>query len=210
MKAKLILLLAVATFACTDAGAQSKYPKNLFSTSQMRVDSVRAPHGLDWYLQSREARVIAAAIAAYMGVDPTYVALATEVIPTARQDGEETYYDLPVAPGYVFCAARIGVRSIVPSEGGRASVINAVGGESSVGVYTWTPVRGLGEVRAWVEAYGQVTGIRPAFLAEFRDKGVCRAPGQRIFECRGNPCAGAEWGSIQEAGPSTPDLTQGF
>lgn len=206
---KAIFPLAIALISLPVV-AQPKYPQNLFAVSQMRVDSTRAPHGVEWYLQSREAKAIVGSIATYMGINPAYVTLATSAVPSSRQEGEETFYDLPVPNGYAFCSTRIGVRSIVPADGGRASVINAVAREESVGVYTWTPVRQFGEGRSWVEADVQVTGILPQYLAEFRSKGVCKAPGTQILGCRGNPCSGVEWGRIQDAGPTTSDLTQGF
>jgi hypothetical protein len=210
MKSKNFLLIIVSSLACASAVAQTNYPNGLFSTSQMRIDSVRTPHGLDWYLKSREAQAILGSIAAYMGVNPKYVVLATEAIPTASQNGEETSYRLPVAPGYTFCAARIGVRSLAPAGGSRASVINAGSDNSSVGIYTWTPIQGIGGGKSWVEADVQVTGIRPEFLTEFRQKGVCKEPSQEMLKCRGNPCPGVEWGRLQDTGSSTSDLTKGF
>ena len=98
------------------------YPRDLFAVAQMRVDSVRQPQGLDWYLQSRQAKDILTSVAAYMGVDPVYVRLALEIKPTGRAEGEETFYIVPVPAGYVFCAVRIGVRSLVP-----ATVIGRIG-----------------------------------------------------------------------------------
>jgi hypothetical protein len=187
----------------------SDYPKNLFAVAQMRIDATREPHGLNWYLKSREAQGIIQTVAAYMGIDTTYVKLALDSIPKVVRVEEETHFGLPVPSGYAFCAARIGMRSMVPGTGERAAFISANATATSVDIYTWTPVRHLGEGRSWVEADVQVTGIKPEYLEEFRNKGVCKPPAPQILKCRGN-CPGVEWGRIQDAGATTSDLTQGF
>lgn len=206
---KKISNLVILVLLYCGVAVANDYPRDLFAVAQMRVDSVRQPHGLEWYLQSREAEGILSSVAGYMGVNPAYVKLALEVLPTASVSGEETNYGLPVPDGYVFCAVRVAVNSLNPGSGDRASVIGVSASENMIAVYTWTPVGHLGEGRSWAEADVQVTGIRPSYLQEFREKGVCKAPGE-VLSCRGNPCPGVEYGRIQDAGPSTGDLSKGF
>jgi hypothetical protein len=150
-----------------------------------------------------------AAVALYVGADPVYVGLAYQAIPRVSIAGEETNYELPVAEGYAFCAARVSVVSLAPGGGDRASVINATAFEPHVHVYTWTGSQVLGGGNSWVEADVQVIGIR-RYLAEFRDKGVCRAPPVRFLECRGNPCPSANFGNVEKAVNAAPALAEGF
>lgn len=208
-KINLVLLIFASSIA---PASYSAYPEDLFAVAQMRVNSVRQPHGWNWYLKSREAQAILTSVTTYMGVDPFYVKLALDAIPSAKIAGEETFYSLPVPSGYVFCAARISVISMAPGSGKRAAVINAGNRGDSLGVYTWTPVRHFGEGRAWVDADVQVTGIKEQYVQEFRNKGVCREPTSDngyILDCRGH-CSGVEWGRLQDAGSTTSDLTKGF
>ena len=213
-------LISVAAVAATlaalwPAGAQAEsYPSDLFSVNQLHFDAVRSPRGLDWYLQSREAKAIIGSISAYMGVNPKYVTLAIGSMPKANSKGEETWYELPVASGYSYCSARITVTSLAPADGDRPSSISASvfpGGTAKI--YTWTPVRHFGEGRAWVEGDLQVTGILPRYRDEFIRKGICAPLTQQIglLECKGNPCSPAYHGGSHkgEAGKKEPALAEG-
>lgn len=117
----LIVTTVVASGSCI---AAPKYPRNLFAVSSLHYDSVREAHGLDWYLKSKEAKVILGASAGLMGIDPTYVQLAVAAIPTATRIGEKTNYVLPVPSGYAYCATRIRVTSVVPAGGAQSPTIN--------------------------------------------------------------------------------------
>jgi len=212
---KTITGLTVVAFLITFlASSVQAYPRNLFAVTTLHYDAVRAPHGLDWYLQSREAKVIIASISGAMGVNPAYVALATQAKPSASPVGEETNYVVPVEPGYVYCATRLKVISIVPADGDRASVINAAVNSNELQMTTWTPVRQFGEGDSWVEGDIQVYGIKAEYLDEFVAKGVCKKITQQtpIISCRGVATCGAgvSHGDPLGAGPTTPDLSSGF
>lgn len=203
----------VVALWCAGAHAQS-YPSDLFSVNQLHFDAVRSPRGLDWYLQSREAKAVIGSISAYMGVNPRYVTLAVASMPKAEKRGEETWYELGVAGGYSYCSARIAVTSLVPADGDRASSISASvypGGTAKI--YTWTPVRHFGEGQSWVEGDLQVTGILPSYQDEFIRKGICAPLTQQIglLECKGNPCSPGYHGGSQkgEAGQKEPALAEG-
>jgi len=209
---KLISMMGIGLiFSCNSAFSQGKYPKNLFAVTQLHFDAVRSPHGLDWYLQSREASVIISSISNAAGIHPVYVALA-RAIPTGVQQGEETHYRVPVESGYAYCATRIRVTSIVPADGDRASLINAAVNPRELQMTTWTPVRHFGEGRSWAEGDVQVYGIKPAYLEEFIGKGVCKRVTQQegILSCRGSGCGGITHGDPMDAGNSTPDLKSGW
>lgn len=151
------------------------------------------------------------AVAIANGADPTTVALIASVIPKASQSGEDTYYELGIPQGYVFCAARINVTSVVPETGDRASVIDAgnrINGRT-FDVHTWTPVRQLGEGRSWVDADVTVISIRSEYFDEyyesnpdnaFSDKGICENPTADdgyILQCRG-ACSRTEVGRADQ------------
>lgn len=206
-----VVLLLVSLTSQVEA-----YPDDLFGVTQMRVNSVREPHGLDWYLKTREAKAILSTIASFMGIDPRYVSLATDAIPQVSVVGEDTFYHLPVPAGYAFCAARIVIHSIVPGSGDRPSEISAGIRQdgTALGVYTWTPIRHYGEGRTWIDADVQVTGIKPNYLQEFRNKGVCKEPTSNnpddvILRCKGH-CSGVDWGRIDSAGTTTGEIANGF
>ncbi len=211
MRAIYVALMFTISFFATSVYA---YPRNLFSVSVLRYDAVRQPHGLEFYTNTREAKAIISSISAMMGVDPTYVYLAMNAQPTARIEGEDTHYVLPVEPGYVYCATRLRVTSVVPADGDRASVINAAVNIKELQMTTWTPVRHSWEGRSWVEGDVQVYGIKPEYLDEFVGKGVCKKVTTQvaILSCRGkNSCAaGISHGDPESAQPTTPDLSKGF
>lgn len=206
-------LAIVASFVSSSVFAES-YPDKLFAVSQMHFDASRSPRGLDWYLQSREGKVIMGSIAAYMGIDPRYVTLALNAIPSGRVEGEETHYALAVAGGYAYCSSRIGVQSLAPASGDRASVINAsVYPEGVARIYTWTPVQNPFGGKSWVEGDLQITGILPQYLQEFTQKGICApVPAQvGLINCKGNPCSpGYHGGSHKgEVGRQESNLLEG-
>lgn len=209
-----IFLAVLMNLSFTPAFAQS-YPDNLFAVNQMRFDASRSPRGLDWYLQSQEGRAIAALAAGYMGINPRYVTLAINALPTARNDGEETFYELRVANGYAYCSSGVMVESLVPASGDRPSVISAsVYPGGKVGIYTWTPVRHFGEGNSWVEGDVQITGILPQYLNEFTQKGICAPVTAQVglIECKGNPCPPGFHGISKrgEVARKEPKLVRGF
>lgn len=148
-----------------------------------------------------------------MGVNPVFVALGTQNS-TAIPVGEETNYVVPVEPGYAYCATRLKVDSISPADGDRASTINAAVNPKELQMTTWTPVRHPGEGRSWAEGDVQVYGIKPEYLDEFVNKGVCKkvTTPVAIISCRGKSTCGAgvTHGDPLGAGPTTPDLSSGF
>lgn len=190
---------------------EKKYPAGLFAVSSLHFDSVRAPHGIGWYLQSREAKALIGSIATAAGVHPLYIALAS-VQPSAQAVGEETHYVLPVERGYAYCATRIRVTSIVPYSGERASVINVAVNPTELQMTTWTPVRHYGEGNSWAEGDVQVYGIKPEYLNEFVANGVCKNVTSHIgiLSCQGSDCTGITHGNPQNAGNQVPSLENGW
>jgi len=211
MKTTHLALMLIISALASQANA---YPRDLFAVSLLHYDSVRQPHGPDFYLQTREAKAIIGSISSVMGVDPTYVSLAMSAIPSASVEGEETHYVLPVAAGYAYCATRLRVTSIVPADGDRASVINAAVNPNELQMTTWTPVQHFGNGRSWAEGDVQVFGVKPEYLDEFVKKGVCKkvTAQEAILSCRGKDACGpgVSHGDPEGAAPTTPDLTKGF
>ena len=212
---KITLALAIVTSCFSSLVFAESYPNGLFAVNQMHFDATRSPHGFEWYLQSQEGQAIAAAAAASMGINPRYVTLAINALPTGRTEGEETFYELRVANGYAYCSSGIFVQSLVPAEGDHASVISAsVWPGGKVGIYTWTPVRHSWEGGSWVEGDVQITGILPQYLNEFTQKGICAPIPAKIglIECRGNPCSPGFHGISKhgEIARKEPRLVGGF
>jgi hypothetical protein len=181
------------------------YPTDLFVVTQLSMDAVRQPHGMDTLLSARDSRQIRASVSKFMGIKNSYLNLSTNA-PTAEAKGEETFYNLPLPAGYAACAARINVVSIVPASGERASFLHAAVRTDSAGVYTWTPRRQAWEGRSWVEADLQLLGIKAEYQQEFQKKGVCGQRGANdwdLAKCRGNPCVATPFGKLETAGQST-------
>jgi hypothetical protein len=214
MKLKTCAASAAVLFISISS-AYAEYPARLFSVSQLHFDSVTEARGFVWYLRTREAEVILDSIAGYMGIDPQYVSLALRALPTKEIRGEESFYGLPLARGYKYCASRVGVRSIM-SVNGHDSVLGVTPGPDALAIYTFTPGGGLFEGQSSVEGDAQLVGIKPEYFEEFLDKGVCaELPGGALLSCKGNPCPGYEHGHYKDLSSThqvegTPDLKGGF
>lgn len=123
--------------------------------------------------------------AAYLGVPSNLVTIAMAAVPTANRKGEEGFYSISLPSGYQYCRSSIRTISVVPATGDRASVMSANSNALGVGIYTWTPRRGFGEGRSWVEADYTVYGVRNDIADKYRISGVCRAYNQQLVNCRG-------------------------
>ena len=204
MRTKLFLIMALLTAG--NAFAQA-YPDGLFAVTKARINEVREPHGMDWYLQSKEANVIRSAVATDMGINPKFVSLALQLAPKVEVKGEDAYYNVPLASNYAFCSAYIGAESLVPAGPTQAAAIDARTTHQGLVIYTWTPVKIYGEGSTWVKADVEVIGIKPEYLSEFRSKGICKEPIQRaILKCKGNPCSPIRFGKTQNVGGVVPPL----
>ena len=209
-----IVILTISTSLISGSAVAKprlkKYPKNLFSLSLLHFDASRSPHGLDWYTNSTEGKVILGTIATTFGVAPIYVAMASSVIPPPTTQGAQTSYRLPLAAGYVPCAATITVQSIVPAAGEPHSTINAAINPTEIQMTTVTPVLGLGKGQSWAEGDIAYYGIKREYLDEFIKKGVCKAVTAHVFlytchnqpECNnpalwGNPAAAAKLSQLK-------------
>ena len=207
-----IVVAVVFYCLCNGASAQT-YPKKTFAVTTVHIDSMRNARGLDWFLPNHTAQGILGSIAAGMGIDPSYVALATAAIPQPAMQGEQTDYRIPVEPGYTYCASRIRVISIVPRGGGQASLMNVAANSQELQITTVTPRLPPGQGRSWIEADIQVYGILPAQQNEFVSKGICKnvTPQVFVWSCRGSDCdSGVEHGNPMEAGAAAPTMKEGW
>ncbi len=201
------LAILISFYSSTVLG--TPYPDNLFAVNQIHFDTSRSPQNMDRYIQSRDS------IGVHMGIDPRYVALATNGIPKVTAEGEETWYEFPVAEGYAYCSSRISIVSIVPASGPGASVVSAsVEPKGFVGIYTWIPKLRAWEGKSWVEGYLEITGILPQYLQEFAQKGICAPISAlvNLINCRGNPCSPGYHGASRdgEVARKEPRLVGGF
>lgn len=193
-----ISFLSVAVFTIV-APVFAEYPKNLIAVSKLHFDATREPIGLPDIIKTNEGKAICAGVAAFFGIEPEYVLLAIEALPTATKKGQETFYDLPVQKGYVYCGCRIMVHSL----NGNRTVINGSifpDPQEHLGIYTFTPPGGVGEGSAWVEGDAEVYGILPEYYEEFKSRGVCASssPATRLFECRKGDACNVNHGDMQK------------
>lgn len=179
-----IVVLAVSiSFMCAGAMAKpsKQYPKKLFSLSAMHFNAERQPHGPEWYLGSDEGKAALGYLASALGVAPAYVAMAKAAIPPPKMEGAQTDYRVPLAKGYVPCAAMITVQTIIPASGSPFSTINAAINPDEIQLSTVTPV--LGGIDGRSMAIGDVAyyGIQAKYRDEFVKKGVCRPVAKQEF-----------------------------
>lgn len=185
------ILLALFNFETAIAGG---LPNGFISVSQMHIGNDRLSHGFEWYLKSRDEETIRKSIAKYQNTAPRFIRLDLESKPRVKRNKEETYYDLRIPNGYVFCAVRIGVRSLYPETGEKAPIIKAMLSGRHLKIYTWTPGYYFWEDKSWVDADVQLIGI----WESFQSSAECRTP--EPLECKGSPCLGMEYGGINRYG----------
>ncbi len=154
---------------------------------QVKLDQVMQPKSVtDTLVECTKSPICKAALdaaAAYVGVDSSKITSAVALIGQSKA-GEESNFSYKLPSGYQYCRAKIQTVSVVPASGDRASFMSITGTAREVGVYTWTPVLGLGQGRSWVEADFTIVGVRDALVQQYRSSGVCNAKYVRA-ECRG-------------------------
>lgn len=182
---RLVMFLSAALFVFVwPASAQTE-----FVVIRAVVNPVMQPKKVEDALQecanSNVCRALADSAAAYMGVPPGTISAAMAAVPRASRDGEEGRYSIRLPKGYQYCRSRIVTKSVVPATGDRASVMSARSRKDGVGVYTWTPRRGLGAGRSWIEATYTIYGVRDDLAAQQRAGGTCKPIGKILISCRG-------------------------
>lgn len=126
------------------------------------------------------------AAASYFGVQPGAVSAAMAAIPKPKSQGEESWFEIHLPQGYEYCRSKIETVSVVPATGDRASLMAARARVNHVYIYTWTPRRGLGGPRSWVEAKYTVLGVKQSLAEQARQAGTCRSNKDvLIIDCRG-------------------------
>ncbi|MDI4655540.1 hypothetical protein [Xanthobacter autotrophicus] len=105
---------------------------------------------------------------------------------TFLRKGEESYQSIHMPSGYVFCAARFNLTSIVPRSGKRASVVGVGGEPGGASVYTWTPRRKSHEGRSWVDLKIDIAAVKSDHFEQYRDK--CNTGYKRLISCKGDKC----------------------
>ena len=125
--------------------------------------------------------------ASYLGVPTILVTAATGFVSGGKPDiSEEGHYTITLPPDYTYCHSKVDVASVVPADGPRGSILSVTSTPVGVGVYTWTPKRGLGQGRSWVDANLTVYGVLKTKAEENLATSKCVTPGQNFLNCRGN------------------------
>jgi hypothetical protein len=130
-------------------------------------------------------RTLADAVASYFGATPGSISAALASVPRAESKGEESWFTIQLPSGYQYCHSKIETISVVPASGDRASVMGASSMKDGIGIYTWTPRRGVGAGRSWVEAKYTLLGVRDDLADAARRDGTCKAFGAQLIDCRG-------------------------
>lgn len=181
-------LVVLANPANSKVSAKKKDPN--FVVVSEKVNPVMQPKNIGDALQdcanSSLCRTMADGVATWIGVPPGTVSGAMAAVPVASRSGEEGRYSIKLPKGYEYCRSRIKMISVVPADGNRASVMSASAKKDGVDVYTWTPRRGLGEGRSWVEAEYTIIGVKGRMANTYRTSGKCKAYDRQLIGCRGN------------------------
>ncbi len=128
------------------------------------------------------------AIAVEVGLPPETIDVAIAGAFTATQQGEETRYRISPVTGYRICHVKVRTTSVVPATGDRASLFSISATRTGVGIYTWTPRRGIGSGRSWYDGYVFVTHVRADLADQYAKSGNCSVPENSppvAYQCRG-------------------------
>lgn len=162
-----------------------------YSVTKLHIDQVMQPKNvLDVMKECKNNAVcsaVATAASSLTGVPlDTAVAVAATVAPQRAGEGWHSTVTLPEP--YVYCNVQMSMVSIVPHDGPRGSLwLGEVRGPREFYLEAWTPRRGLGNGRSWVEADVTIIGVKPS-LQNF---GNCHDSNKRtIWYCRGGGCEG--------------------
>ncbi len=182
----LFLGVIVAFFSLTQA---SMLYAQEFVTIAVKLNQVMEPKSITTVGQECAndplCKNILSKAAQTLGVPPGLVSAALALIPKAERVGEEGRYTYQLPTGYKYCRSEIETVSVVPATGDRASVMSARALDNGIGVYTWTPRRGLGDGRSWVEANFTIIGVRDDLAQRYRTAGTCKPVGNLVIDCRG-------------------------
>jgi hypothetical protein len=198
------LLCLLCVLASSWAAAQSAE----YVVSNIYIDNVRQPKSiLDVAKEcsnNRACMALASAAEAYFQVPVSKVVSgAAALAPT--QQGEGTYVNATLPPGYAYCKTAMRMVSIVPKDGPRGSLF--LGRADANGLYyeTWTPVQGAGQGRSWVEATISLLGIRQDLASAAYQDGRCFKPVRVLWYCRGGGCTDSDdKGQSKDANPPPP------
>jgi hypothetical protein len=130
---------------------------------------------------------LAKGAATYLGVPSAATTAAIAILSGDKpDDSEEGHFGVTLPKGYMYCRSKIHMISVVPADGKRASIFSASSTDTGLSIYTWTPKRGVGQGRSWVDADVTVYGVRNEKVKEEQTVNRCKMPGKNLINCRGN------------------------
>jgi hypothetical protein len=145
------------------------------------------PDALGECARDKVCSSLAKVAADYLGVPPVATSAAIAILTGGKPPtSEEGRYSMSLPDGYTYCHAQIRLNSVVPADGKRAPIFSAASVERGLTFYTWTPKRGMGEGRSWVDADVSLYGVRTAIAKDAQNSSKCTVPGKTIEDCRGN------------------------
>jgi hypothetical protein len=187
----MLRLAIVAVSLIVAYGANAQENKDFLVVSA-KINPVESPKSLPDLLRECAGNdgcvTVIKAGASYLGVPPNLISIGAAIVAGAGKPGnsEEGHFEVKIPDGYTYCRSQIHMISVVPADGPRGSIFSASSTPTGIGIYTWTPRRGVGQGRSWVDADVTVYGVRSAIAQQQISAGHCVAPGKNIINCRGN------------------------
>ena len=199
----------ISLLLCTTVGCAAAQTLPTFVVASTKIDEVRTPKNLTDVARDCDESMICTAFlkaaSAYFQVPIDSVVTGAALLASNRS-GEGTTMTISLPAGYVYCRSQVRMISIVPNDGPRGSTLMVRPVWKGLAVETWTPVRGLGEGRSWVEAELTILGIEESETFAFGDfDKYCKAGnGRSILTCRGGGCVDTvdDGQSVSQSNPS--------
>lgn len=188
---KSLTTLACATLSMALSTSLAVSADTDYVVVSAKVNPVQHPKGpgdlLGECARNDACSAVVKAGAAYLGVPSMAVSAALALVAGDKPSGsEEGRFTISLPAGYVYCRSQIRMISVVPADGERASIFSASSVENGMSFYTWTPKRGVGQGRSWVDADVTVYGVKARLVQQAQADNKCTAWGKNIENCRGN------------------------
>lgn len=185
------MFAVISVFAASLAQAQVTGPE--IKIDQFHIDIVMEPQGALSLIKTKEGIAIASAVGSYFGIDPKITMGAINLLKDESRKGEETWVTFKFGDPanttdktHKYCGLAVQNLSINPP--GKAHFELGVH-DHSIGIYTVTPKRRIGEGRSWVEANIEVISARGDKWEGLVKEGKCNiAMDRTLAACKGPDC----------------------
>ena len=168
-----------------------------FTYAAYVFNPVMQPKGLDDVVvdcaRNNWCEALVAAGAAYLGIPPEQVKLASEIIKSRRERaGEETRNWVKPSAGRKFCRAYLRFKSVAPRGGSKMPKMSIGVWSKEIGIYAHTPKQRYTGGRTWIDSVLVVEMVKAGNWPALKKSGRCTTPGseasRKKYFCGGRGC----------------------